>query len=411
MGKWSFILCSQQGGINRSMNYSIYLHIPFCKHRCHYCDFNTYAGKESLIPGYIDAIIDEIRIVGDSNKGLNVHSIYFGGGTPSLIPINLYDKLLKVINFKYTLTEDCEISLEANPGTLNLEYLSDLHALGFNRISIGVQSMNNFDLYRLDRIHDVYDIFESVYFARKAGFTNINLDLIFGLPWQNLKNWKEILTRALDLKPEHFSIYSLIIEPGTMLNTWYEKGKIELKNEDLEAEMYEYTMEKLNCTGYSHYEISNWAKNNSKVDYRCRHNMQYWLNKPYLGFGAGAHGYADHIRTVNAKRINDYIKRIREGRKAFTNFPYSPANILFSNVTSSTQMKDFMLLGLRLIEEGVSEERFDKDFGESMIDTFDKEVQSLINKDLIEWSSFKKTRLILTKKGILLANQAFMEFV
>jgi oxygen-independent coproporphyrinogen-3 oxidase len=393
------------------MSYSIYLHVPFCKRRCHYCDFNTYAGKETLLPAYINSLIEEIRIVNRENQGLPVHSIYFGGGTPSIVPINLFQNVFNILQKEFSLAGDCEISLEANPGTLNLDYLKDLKDVGFNRISIGAQSMIESDLARLDRIHVIKDIIESVKYSRKAGFTNINLDLIFGLPWQDLQRWKHVLSKALELQPEHFSIYSLIIEPGTMLYRWYQKGKIALQNQDVEAEMYEFTMDKLESHNYSHYEISNWAKSDVSLDYRCRHNLQYWLNQSYLGIGAGAHGYANGLRTVNAKRINDYINRIKNHQFTNLKFPQSPANIIIKKVKQQEQMNDFMMLGLRLIEEGVSDTRFHRDFGVSMQNVFNEEIQDLLDKGLVKWVGQNKDRLVLTKKAIPVANQAFMNFV
>jgi oxygen-independent coproporphyrinogen III oxidase len=242
------------------MNHSLYVHIPFCKHRCHYCDFNTYAGKESLIPDYVDALIRELRIANVYLSEEPVHSIYFGGGTPSLVEIEQYGKILKAIDQSFTLTDKIEISIEVNPGTLTRSYLDCLQKLGFNRISVGVQSTNPFDLTRLDRIHNINDILEGVRFARQVGFSNINLDLIFNLPWQDLSSWERSLSRAIDLAPEHFSVYALIIEPGTPLFDWYSKGLIAQQDQDLEAEMFETTMEMLNRAGYVHYEISNWAK-------------------------------------------------------------------------------------------------------------------------------------------------------
>jgi len=196
------------GGINSLMMYSAYVHIPFCRHRCHYCDFNTLAGMEHLIPDYVSALIQEIRIVSNVHLKKPIQTIYFGGGTPSLIPANLYENMLTAFRRRFKLQEDCEITIEANPGTLTEEYLKNLRKLGVNRISIGVQSTDTFDLTRLDRIHDINDILNSIRFARIAGFENINLDMIFGLPWQDLLGWQHSLSRAISLKPDHFSLYS-----------------------------------------------------------------------------------------------------------------------------------------------------------------------------------------------------------
>ena len=405
------LLSDRLNGINNLMNHSIYIHIPFCKHRCHYCDFNTYAGKEESIPDYVDALIEEIRIVINSIEKIPVHTIYFGGGTPSLIPISLFKKIISVLKSGCLLSKDVEISLEANPGTINLDYLLGLRDLGFNRLSLGVQSTNSQDLFRLDRFHDIEDVLNSMSFARKAGFTNISLDLILGLPWQDLRSWEETLKRALELQPDHLSIYSLIIEPGTVFYNWYQKGKIVLQDQDLEADMYELTMDKLETEGFEHYEISNWARTAPKVDFRSLHNLQYWLNLPYLGFGAGAHGYASDIRTENVKRIDEYITLIQQNGSNLFDFPRSPSTINTTLVDNATKMRDFMLLGLRLVSQGVTQSRFQDDFGLSMRHVFLKEIEELIKQGLIFWADDEQNQLKLTKRGVLLANRVFMAFV
>ena len=393
------------------MNYSLYVHIPFCKHRCHYCDFNTYAGKESLIPGYVDALIAEIRIVNNYFNDINLHTIYFGGGTPSLISQSEYQKLFECINAKFSLTSDCEISLEANPGTISWPYLVNLRSIGFTRVSFGVQSTNSIDLPRLDRIHNIDDILKAMRWARRAGFENINLDLIFNLPWQNLSSWQSSLTRALELKPEHFSLYSLIIEPGTLFYNWYKRGLIASQDNDLEADMYEFAMEKLKDAGYVHYEISNWSKADPVEDFRCRHNLQYWMNQPYIGIGAGAHGYLGNIRTENVPGIEPYIERLATINTFSGDFPETPATINTLKVDRLTQMKDFMWLGLRLIHEGVSIDRFQQTFGCSAHEAFGNEIRELLGLGLVEWVGVEQSNLRLTQKGILLANQVFMRYV
>ncbi len=391
------------------MKYSLYFHIPFCQHRCHYCDFITFTGKESSIPAYIDALIEEFRIVLSDKPEMKVHSVYLGGGTPSIIPLSLHEKLFTELNESGMLTKDCEISLEANPGTLSLDFLEGLREIGINRISIGVQSTDSFDLSRLDRIHTIDDVLNSFRNARKAGFDNINLDMIFALPWQSFSGWENSLSRAIDLHPEHFSLYSLIVEPGTQLFDWYQRGLIKTQDQDLEGDMFERAMEMLERAGYRHYEISNWAKRDNKQDYRCRHNLQYWLNQPYLGFGAGAHGYAESLRTVNVRTISEYISRINLSGNSQRNFPVSPGNVTTTNIDEETQMKDFMMLGLRLVREGVSCERFESWYGKAMTDVFSREINSLLDRGLAEW--VRDGHLRLTKRGVMLANLAFMEFV
>jgi oxygen-independent coproporphyrinogen-3 oxidase len=393
------------------MDYGVYFHIPFCKRRCHYCDFNTYAGMESYITDYMQALKKEIRVVIDKKNNTSVKTIYFGGGTPSLVPAFLYSQLFDEIRHTFVIANDCEITLEANPGTLSLAYLKELKEIGVNRLSLGVQSTDSFDLQRLDRIHSVEDVLENYRNARRVGFKNINLDLIFGLPWQDLPSWKNSLDRAIALQPDHFSLYALIIEPGTPLFAWHQKGWIEPQDEDLEADMYEYAMDALARAGYEHYEISNWAKRSIGHSFQSRHNKQYWLNQPYFGFGAGAHGYVNHTRTVNTPRIQDYLDRMLRPSPENLVFPLSPASISSEKTDTTTQMLDSMMLGLRLVQDGVSEGLFAARFQRSMRDVFGDKIGKLEQQGLVEWMGDTDQRLLLTHRGIFLANRVFREFV
>ena len=363
------------------------------------------------MPDYFEALIDELRIVSNSKQDINLHSIYFGGGTPSIIPLSLYQQLFDRMNEFFHITPDCEISIESNPSTLSTQYLKDLKQIGFNRISLGVQSTNDGDLARLDRTHNVWKVLESVENIRKAGFDNLSLDLIFGLPWQDLFGWKNVLSRALVINPEHFSIYSLIVEPGTPFYSWYNRGLIKAQDQDLEADMYELTIDLLAENGYEQYEISNWNKADDKRDLRCCHNMQYWLGYPYLGIGAGAHGFAAGCRTINTPTIEDYIKKYRKTSGYSSPYPRTPSQISFKKIDLQTQMKDFMMVGLRLTKEGVSEDRFFQLFGKTMKEVFREEIARLIQRGLITWENDEKNRLHLTKRGVMVANQAFMAFV
>ncbi len=392
------------------MDHSLYFHIPFCKRRCHYCDFNTYAGMDNFIEAYMTALLNEFRAVINHQK-LNIHTIYFGGGTPSIVPSKWYQQLIDEVKDAAFIRDNCEITLEANPGTLTVQYLQDLNAAGINRLSLGVQSTNTFDLQRLDRIHSVEETLATYRNARRVGFNNINFDLIFALPWQDLPSWKNSLNRALDLHPEHFSLYSLIIEPGTPLFKWHQKGWIEPQDEDLEAEMYEYAIEALSASGYEHYEISNWALNNKGIDYQSRHNKQYWLNQPYFGFGAGAHGYVNGIRTVNTPRIQDYIACMQQATSETLEFPSSPATISTNRVDENTQMLDTMMLGLRLVSEGVQEDVFTERFQKTIHEVFSEKISRLEQQGLVEWLGEANQRLRLTHRGIFLANRVFREFV
>jgi oxygen-independent coproporphyrinogen-3 oxidase len=394
------------------MNHSLYLHIPFCKHRCHYCDFITTAGREGELPVYAESLVKEVRIANNDQKKLTLHSIYFGGGTPSLMSLQDYEAIFEAIRQTYTLTADCEISLEANPGTIQLDYLRGLHDLGFNRLSMGVQSTDSFDLLRLDRIHSIQDVLRSVSDARQAGFENINLDLIFGLPWQDLESWRNSLSRAINLSPEHFSLYSLIIEEGTAFYRWHQKGLIAPQDQDLQADMYELAMDMLADAGYGHYEISNWARLRDGRDYRCRHNLQYWLNDPYIGVGAGAQGYLAHQRLVNTPSLTDYVLRMKQAEGGSWSALKTPATISAEEVDFDTRMMDEMMLGLRLIQQGVSEKRFAERYGRSLREVFDAELSRLTGLGLLEWvEDGGEQRIRLTHHGVMVANQVFMAFV
>src|SRR5215207_5311793 len=252
--------------------YSLYFHIPFCTHRCAYCDFNTYAGQESLIPAYVEALAQEIDFVGNQLKTTqlstyptSVYTIFFGGGTPSLLSPKQFGSIFKSIRDNFTLTDDAEITIEANPGTVSFANLFELRSLGINRISYGVQSANMEELRMLERVHNFFDVIEAVTSARKAGFKNLNLDLIYGLPEQTLSTWQTTLKRILDLHPEHISAYALTLEHGTPFGKWSSKGLLPLPDPDLAADMYEWASETLESAGYVQYEISNWAKANAEV--------------------------------------------------------------------------------------------------------------------------------------------------
>ncbi len=410
---------------------SIYLHIPFCKHRCAYCDFNTYAGQEDSIPAYVSALINEIEAVSTLKPNpINVHTVFFGGGTPSLLSAPQFDSILQALRAAFTFTADAEISIEANPGTISPQQLIALRKTGINRISFGVQSANTEELRMLERIHDFFTVIESVSAARKAGFDNLNLDLIYGLPEQRLSTWQTTLARIIDLHPEHISAYALTLEHGTPFGRWSSKGLLPLPDPDLAAEMYEYAEEFLESNGYVHYEISNWArKNKDEIPVKnssfilhnsslvCRHNLQYWHSLPYLAFGAGAHGYANGYRYSNALRIKTYIDRLTniEARISNLEFPLSPATVNQHKQTLKDDMSEYMLNNLRLTNAGVAESDFRLRFGCGLLDVYPKEIEELIRNGLLEskTSEVSETSEVyrLTKRGRLLGNQVFVKFV
>jgi oxygen-independent coproporphyrinogen-3 oxidase len=388
------------------MEHSLYLHIPFCVHRCAYCDFNTYAGKEALIPAYVEALCNEIRCVASSApQRMTAHTIFFGGGTPSLLSADQFESILKAARDSFDLTPDAEISLEANPGTVSVDSLRDLHDLGFNRISLGVQSIHPDELRQLERIHDYLDVIDGVTWARRAGFDNLNLDLIFGLPEQTLVHWQATLKLILALHPEHLSLYALTVEHGTPFGRWVQRGLISMPDPDAAADMYEWAGEALEAAGFEQYEISNWAK----PDRRCHHNLTYWRNHPYLGFGAGAHGSSGGLRVANLLRIKTYIEHLRPDHLLSNYvFPLSPATTSQIRISKHVEMQETMMTGLRLTCEGISSEIFSDRFGLQLREVFGREIDELIGLSLLEWVG---PVLRLTKRGRLLGNQVFMRFV
>lgn len=397
--------------------YSLYFHIPFCTHRCAYCDFNTYAGQEELIPAYVDALCKEVEFIGTrlssplrEGAGSEVHTIFFGGGTPSLLSSKQFEFVLNSIRSHFNLTNDAEITIEANPGTISEQNLCALRKLGINRISFGVQSANTEELRMLERIHTFFDVIEAVTSARKAGFDNLNLDLIYGLPEQTLQTWQTTVQRILDLHPEHISAYALTLEHGTPFGRWSARGLLPLPDPDLAAEMYEWLGETLEAHGYAQYEISNWAT----PGFACRHNLQYWRGLPYLAFGAGAHGYADGYRYSNALRIKTYMERLMniDARSSNLQFPLSPATVNQHKQSLQEDMSEFMMTGLRLTREGVSEDEFLARFGKDMHQVYGKEINELLKLGLIESVGNRGCHsLRITKHGRLLGNQVFMRFV
>jgi len=403
-------------------NHSLYIHIPFCTHRCAYCDFNTYAGQEDMLPAYVDALCNEIQFVGNNSRGRQlpsptIHTIFFGGGTPSLLSPLQFESIFRSIRSAFTLTSDCEITIEANPGTVSYENLLKLREIGINRISYGVQSANASELRMLERAHNFFDVIEAVTSTRRAGFNNLNLDLIYGLPEQTIQTWQTTVKRILDLHPEHISAYALTLENGTPFGRWSNIGLLPLPDPDLAAEMYEWLGETLEENGYGQYEISNWAKTNAEPNssFQCRHNLQYWRGLPYFAFGAGGHGYANGYRYSNVLRIKTYIERLTNYQSTNDQFPLSPATVNHHKQTPKDDMSEFMMTGLRLTKEGISTEEFQARFGQSMQDVFGKEINELIKLGLLEKQNSKVSEtsefLRLTKHGRLLGNQVFIRFV
>ena len=375
------------------------------------------------MPTYVDGLLREIQNLRDAaDERLCVHTIFFGGGTPSLLPASSVGKILHNLDVSFEILSEPEISLEANPGTLSLSYLQDLTAVGVNRLSLGMQSAHPRELVFLERQHSFDDVLDSVRWARQAGIENLSLDLIFGLPEQTNDIWNRSLTRALDLSPEHFSIYALTIEQGTPLYEWANRGMIPLPDPDQAAEMYELACERLSVAGYTQYEISNWARTNidlkmknisllPKHNWSCQHNLQYWRNLPYLGFGAGAHGFAGGVRISNVLSPDDYIRRLLKKPSLPVVFPKTPATISVQPISKEIEMSETMMMGLRLTGEGVSRAAFQKRFKKDLYKVFGSRIDRLIEWGLLTWAGPEDDILRLTPRARLLGNRVFREFI
>lgn len=383
----------------------IYVHIPFCKHKCYYCDFISFADKNSLIEEYIKWLKYEIKEVGQGNRLdyenklddlVLVKTIYIGGGTPSFIESKYITEILKTIKENFVVDEDAEITMEMNPGTVNENKLKDYYNCGINRLSIGLQETNNALLKEIGRIH-TYEDFENTYsLARNVGFKNINVDLMLGLPNQNILDLENSINKILDLDPEHISVYSLILEENTVLKNKVDQGILTLPEDEMERKMYYTVKNMLENNGYIHYEISNFAKKG----FESKHNLDCWNQKEYMGFGAAAHSYTNNFRFSNIENIEEYINNFKNNKEE--------DNLIFHEKQNrESKMKEYMMLGLRKIE-GVNIQQFKNKFVENPIFIFRKEIEKLVNEELLEVDgNFIK----LTKKGLDLANLVWEEFV
>lgn len=369
---------------------SLYIHIPFCKQKCLYCDFPSYAGKEILIDEYIESLNKEILQKG---KDYIINSIFIGGGTPSYLNDDNLNKLLKALN-KLNLKSDLEFTVECNPGTLNSSNLEIMKKCNVNRLSIGLQSTKDNILKNIGRIHN-YEQFKDNYFlAREIGFRNINIDLMFGLPNQTVDEWKESLEEIVKLNPEHISAYSLIIEEGTCFYNLYEKDKLKLPSEDEERIMYSYTKKFLNKHGYHQYEISNF----SKAGKECFHNKAYWKCNEYLGLGVSASSFIDKKRIKNIDNIKEYIKRINNNESVEDEIHVNDMK---------DDIEEFMFMGLRMIE-GISIDYFKERFNKNIFEVYNEVIEKNIDEGLLIYDSGK---LYLSSKGIELSNYVMSDFI
>jgi oxygen-independent coproporphyrinogen-3 oxidase len=370
----------------------IYIHIPFCERKCSYCDFYSITDR-SPRPIFIDCLLKEIEISA-ADLSEEFDTIYFGGGTPSLLSIDDFESILAKIYSLYNVAQDCEITVEINPGTVNAADLTAYRSLKINRLSIGIQSFNDQELQFLGRIHNARQAENAIIFARNAGFDNISIDLISALPHQSLKSWKENLQKGLTFSPEHVSAYTLIIEENTPLYKKVAHGEFSPKSADEESRFFEETIHILETTGYLHYEISSFAENENTIS---RHNYKYWNHSNYLGFGPSAHSFWNGRRRKNISSLNQYIKMISNG---------STAVVFSEELNRETIEFEYIFLSLRTYR-GIDTEYFKTRFGFSFYHNYRSLIDDLVSNGFarIEGKYFK-----LTRKGMLISDEILPYF-
>ena len=390
----------------------LYVHVPFCKTKCPYCDFNTYQGIENLIEPFLPAITSEITCWGDALSHPPVKSVFFGGGTPSYLPPGDISRILVAIQSSFQVDPTAEISIEANPGDLDEAACVGILKQGVNRLSIGVQSLDNDLLNLLGRRHQASEAVEAFQSARQAGFDNVNLDLMYGLPNQSMKQWQKTLISLIELTPEHISLYALTIEEGTPMHRWATEGKIPEPDSDLAADMYQHAREVLAEAGYHHYEISNW----SLPDRACEHNLVYWENGPYLGVGPGAHSRLGDYRFWTVLSPRDYNTKAATWADSGS-WPLAdlvetalqgiPTLGGWEHLSLETTCSETMFLGLRLLD-GLNLSEASAIAGTDLAKKFQTPIQECLNLGLLEQDG---DCLKLTMQTYLVANQAFTRFL
>ena len=377
----------------------IYLHIPFCRAKCAYCDFASYADLTALQQPYLHALQAELRAWAAQHGRLPADTVFFGGGTPTIVPTHLLVELLQAVRQAFVLAPQAEISVEANPGTVSRDALLALRRAGVNRLSLGVQSLRDPELRLLGRIHGASEACAAVDLARDTGMDNLNLDLIYGLPGQTLAHWTASLDRALALAPEHLSLYALSVEAGTPLQERIACGQLSEPNPDLAADMYQATEARLAASGYVHYELSNWARppSGGSEPAVCRHNLKYWQRAPYLGFGSSASSLWSACRWTNVRHPQAYIDRLQAGL---------PAHEPVEQLSPVEERAEAIILGLRLLD-GIPFADFTSRYGVDLRQAYAAQLDELTALSLLESDA---THVRLTPRGRLLANRAFAYF-
>ena len=378
-------------------NFGVYIHIPFCKQKCFYCDFPSFAGRERFIDSYLAAFGRELELAAEKygEQGrLKPATVYVGGGTPSLLALNQMEGLFAAIDKHINLDFVDEFTIEANPGTLTVDKLRLMKATGVNRLSIGVQSLDDDCLKTIGRIHTAQEVVESVRMAQEKGFDNISIDLMYGLPGQTMETLKASVEKALTLDVQHISIYGLQLEEGTVFSRQQEMGKLQLPDDEQVEIMYDYITEVLPLNDYTRYEISNYAL----PGFESKHNCLYWQDVSYLGFGAGAHSYWQGSRYENPADIEQYISRISGGEIL---------GYMEEQVGEKEHMEEFCFLGLRMTS-GIKKGKFKEVFNKDIHEVFGETIKEMKSKDLLEETN---TSLRLTKLGTKYGNVVFGGFI
>ena len=371
---------------------SVYIHIPFCATKCYYCAFNTYTFHKEQAKAYLQALRTEMELYAPETEPLQ--TIFIGGGTPSILSTDALTQLFTDIHQHFQITPNAEITVECNPGTVDAEKLRVMRDNGVNRLSFGLQAMQDETLKQLGRIHTVAEFLESYRLAREGGFENINIDLIFALPDQKMEAWHHTLNEVISLEPDHISAYNLVMEETTPFYEWWQAGELRLPTEDTEADMFQYTIETLTAHGYEHYEICNFARPNRAA----RHNLVYWDNQPCIGLGTGAWGYVNGTRYSNIRGIAPYIKELAERNKPIADT---------ERLTGDTEKAETLMLALRK-REGISLDVYQNRFGEKIEVAFGDILEKWLDLKLLERTV---THLRLTPRGLFLANEVFVELM
>jgi len=375
-----------------SRDTALYIHVPFCRRKCPYCSFVSYDYRGEDIPLYINALKQELK---QRAGGEHIRSIFFGGGTPSLLAAEVIGDILSLTNTLFNVDKAAEITMEANPGTVDEAYLTAVRKLGVNRLSLGVQSLDDRELVLLGRIHNAGQARDAVRFARNAGFDNLSLDLIYGLPGQDITGWQHSLDEALALKPEHLSLYGLTLEEDTPMWTAISQGFLPALDPDLSADMYELAEDRLAASRYEHYEISNWARRGRE----CRHNLTYWCTLPYIGVGAAAHSYMNGRRMANTKDLDKYL--------AYYSGTKPPVPELDEEINTELELAESVILGLRLVA-GINADEVKSRFGVDILARYRRQIEEMTSAGLLEQNN---GNIKLTRRGRLLSNEVFWRFL